>query len=674
MTASKISFLPDMRNIVLTLLLFFCYSATIWAQDDETVMKSENSSPSPDTATVLYTTLNDKWPGEKLIRINDSILQGFNYFLPTDGDMKLYALTGNAGLAYQSLVFTLPDYPGFRYTPFNFGEYKWNNSNIRYLHTIGPYSNLFYSTGPGKEQLFNVTHSQNILGGLTLGLDVRIVNSLGLYERQKSDNVTFAGTAQYVNKKENYAVLGNYHSTKLKWRENGGIRRLSYFTDNLETDRKRIPVNLKEADNLIKESGVQVRQIYYFAKAPNRTTGGSGGKSVAGISNGENDTITADTIQSKKLHRYYDPVRSNFIRHTFTYTRDSSLYKDANPLSDNFYKEILIDSVTTNDGIYYDEISNDIAVEAGVGRTKGASKAVLLRAGIEHIAGKYQADTIQKKFNRFTPYAYLSANAFGLTKVEGKIWTTQGSPFNGDKGIEGSIMIPAYDNTENWGNLKVSASLAIEQPYYLYQYHYSNHFQWENSFGQQTSLVIKALYDHRYFKAGFNAYNLNDYVYLNEEARPAEVNGSVSVTQIWAYTDIKWGNIETQIYGVLQNSTDPSVISLPAFSGRMSLYYSRALFKRALHFQGGVSALYNTAYFANAYMPALRAFYLQNEYESGNYPYLDAFINIRVKRARMFLQFKHVNSGLMDYNYIMVPGYPMPDRGMRFGISWAFYD
>lgn len=644
-----------MRHFFLFVLFISILSAS-FAQDD-VEMQSQSNTPSPDTASVFYTTLNERWPGESLIRLSDSILTGFNFFHPTDGITKLYALTGNVGLAYQSLVFSLPQYPGFRYTPFNFNEYKWNNSNIRYFHTTGPYTNLFYSTGPGKEQLFDVTHS-HIFGGLTLGLDMQIVNSLGLYERQKSDDLTFAGTAQFINKNENYAVLGNYHSSTLKWRESGGISNLSLFENNIETDRKRIPVYLSEADNLLKERGLQIRQMYYFVKAVKNTT---------------TDTLQSDTLGPKKIHRYYDPVRSNFIRHTFSYSRNINIYKDKSPKS-QFYDEILVDSTLTYDSVYYHEISNDLAVEAGVGRTKGTSRAVLLRIGIEHTAGRYDVDTIRRKFNRITPYAYFSANAFGWTKVDGKIWTTQGSPFNGDKGIEGSIMIPAYDNADRWGNLKVSASLSIEQPYYFYQYHFSNHFQWDNSFGQQTNLAFKAAYDHRFFKAGFNAYNLTDYVFLNNEARPEEINGSVSVTQIWAYTDIRWRSIETQIYGVLQNSSDLSVISIPSFAARASLCYSKALFKKALYFQGGVAALYNTEYYADAYMPALRAFYVQNTTKVGNYPYLDAFINLRVKRAKIFLQFKHVNGGLMDYNYYMVPNYPMPDRGFRFGVSWAFYD
>ncbi len=662
-----------MRFITL-LLIISAYIPFSFAQDPEgreetpvtntnvnTTVNSngdKNFIQSPDTASIFFTQLNDRWPGEKIIRLNDTVLNGFNYYLPTESATSLYGLTGNAGLAYRSMVFSLPEYSGFRFTPFDYTLYKFINRNIKYYQTTGPYTNIFYSTGPGKEQLFRFTHSQNIAGGLTLGLDVDLVNSLGLYQRQKSDDMSFAGTAQYVNEKENYVVLGNYHSSRIRWRENGGVRRISLFANNTETDRKRIPIYLKNADNFTKESGFQARQFYYFGKVRR---------------NPVTDSLRSDTIGPKRLHRYYNPERSNFIRHTISYSRNAHRYTDNDP-EEGFYRQILIDSVKTVDSVYYHELSNDLSFEAGVGRARGSSKAVLIRAGVEHISGTYRNDTIKRNFNRLTPYGYLAANAFGLAKAEGMIWATTGSPFNGDKGISGLLTLPGYDNSDNWGNLKASASLTIEQPFYLYQYHYSNHFSWDNAFGQQTTLSFKASYEHRVLKAGFNVTNITDYVYLDTLSHPIKEQGSVAVTQIWAFADLKWRHFESQLYGVVQNSSKQGVINLPQFAGRASLYYSRALFKRALYLQGGFAVMFNTPFYEDAYMPALRAFHVQNSIQTGGYPYVDAFINIRVKRARMFLMMKHLNAGMMDYDYIMIPGYPMPDRGLRFGISWAFYD
>jgi hypothetical protein len=36
--------------------------------------------------------------------------------------------------------------------------------------------------------------------------------------------------------------------------------------------------------------------------------------------------------------------------------------------------------------------------------------------------------------------------------------------------------------------------------------------------------------------------------------------------------------------------------------------------------------------------------------------------------------FDHVNSGLMGYDYFMVPTYPMNSRMLRYGLAWTFYN
>jgi hypothetical protein len=45
-----------------------------------------------------------------------------------------------------------------------------------------------------------------------------------------------------------------------------------------------------------------------------------------------------------------------------------------------------------------------------------------------------------------------------------------------------------------------------------------------------------------------------------------------------------------------------------------------------------------------------------------------------VKRTRFFIMFDHINSGLMGYDYYLIPGYPLNVRMLRYGIAWTFYD
>lgn len=645
---------------VLLLLIFLTVSGKQFAQDSETTTQSV---PSPDTATVMAVHLNHRWPGEQLNRIADTLLEGFQYYQPTESASRLSLLNGNAGLAYKSMIFDPQAANGFRFAPSVFDYYLLKNDNLSFYQLRNPFSRVYYSMGSGKEQLFNVTHAQNISRGITLGLDLKILNSIGLYNRQKSDNTAFGFQAQFVTDNERYVVMGNYRNNRFRWRENGGIKYDSLFSDNIETDRQRITINLSDADNQIKESGVFIRQFYYFGKKPQQSAA---------------DTLSRDSLVFKvkkadSLHRVYNPVRSNFFRHTFTYTRNSLLYTDSNPLS-GFYSNIYIDSTATYDSLYYHEFVNDLSFEGGVGRTRGPEKAVRLRAGLEYTLGVYRNDTISRKFARLTTYAWLSANAFGIARIEGRIWVTQGNPFNGDKGLSALLSLPAFDNSNSWGNLTASLSLDGLQPDYIYQYHYSNHFSWENAFGQQTIFSGRAMYNHKVFKGGFNFYNLTNFVYFNNEAKPERNSGSFSVNQAWLETSFRLRKFNFEAFGIWQNASDASVLHLPDFAGRVSASYSVSLFKRALHLNTGLAALYNTAFYADAYMPALRSYYYQNTVKTGNYPYLDAFINIRVKRARMYLIMKHLNSGLTGYNYIMVPGYPMPDRGLRFGVSWQFFD
>jgi hypothetical protein len=73
-------------------------------------------------------------------------------------------------------------------------------------------------------------------------------------------------------------------------------------------------------------------------------------------------------------------------------------------------------------------------------------------------------------------------------------------------------------------------------------------------------------------------------------------------------------------------------------------------------------------------MPATGRFYRQDQVRTGNYPFINVFLNIKLKRTRIFVMLDHVNSGIMGYNYYMVPTYPMNARMFRYGIAWTFYD
>ena len=91
--------------------------------------------------------------------------------------------------------------------------------------------------------------------------------------------------------------------------------------------------------------------------------------------------------------------------------------------------------------------------------------------------------------------------------------------------------------------------------------------------------------------------------------------------------------------------------------------------------QIGLDGRYNTKYYAPGYNPALSVYYNQREVETGNYPYMDAFVMGKWKRMRIFLKYQHVNKGLFgNGEYFSAARYPLNPGMFKIGISWGFYD
>jgi hypothetical protein len=60
--------------------------------------------------------------------------------------------------------------------------------------------------------------------------------------------------------------------------------------------------------------------------------------------------------------------------------------------------------------------------------------------------------------------------------------------------------------------------------------------------------------------------------------------------------------------------------------------------------------------------------------ELGGYPFLDAYVNMHLKRARFFLAMTHVNAGSGSKRYFLTPHYPTNGSVLHFGVSWNFYN
>ena len=184
----------------------------------------------------------------------------------------------------------------------------------------------------------------------------------------------------------------------------------------------------------------------------------------------------------------------------------------------------------------------------------------------------------------------------------------------------------------------------------------------------------KYSYNFKQIKAGVKFLTINNYTYLTDSIRPAQLTKAETVMQFFAEgtIPIKKFGINTRI--VYQTTSQPNTIRFPDLTGVMDIYFRTQIFKKAGTIQTGFQVTYFSEYYADAYMPSLRLFHIQNEKKIGNYPYLDVYLTLMVKSARMFVKMSHFNSYFGNYNYYLAPNYPARDARFSFGVSWRFHD
>ena len=112
------------------------------------------------------------------------------------------------------------------------------------------------------------------------------------------------------------------------------------------------------------------------------------------------------------------------------------------------------------------------------------------------------------------------------------------------------------------------------------------------------------------------------------------------VLTAWGKQNFRLGNFYFDQTVYFQKSTQEDILSLPAISVYSHNYFQHALFKNALFLQTGIDVFYNTKFYADNYMPSIMQFYNQRERKTGNYPKLDVFLNLRIKRADIFVKYE----------------------------------
>jgi hypothetical protein len=592
----------------------------------------------------------------------DTVFSLFHRYRISDRQSPVNATLGNYGLPFYQMNFfdRISDPDKFLYT--NYYPFMYHPGNSVFMNTQVPFTEMVWTYGAPREtseQTFRIRHSQNVNRFLNFGLIYDIIYSLGQYNYQRAEDKTFTFYSSYTGPK--YKIYFASGINSIISYENGGIPE----TEELGlTDTREIPVNfgsLNLAKSILKNQNILLVQRYTIGSQP----------------------VTNDsTVQKKKSFLGL----SGTFSHILTWENNKRTYSDNYPQS-GFYDTIYINSSITFDSLYSRELTNTVRFDF----TTDETRKFRLGGGVGLRNELFRYSQIVPTHD--TNFADTARWNRGNNAIVGRLYNNIGGKFSwkangelfltgyraGDFSLKGEI-IKSFSLKKGTASWIVNGSIVNRQPSFWYEQWGGNHFEWSNNIKKEFRIDLGTSFIYPAFNTEviINYAIIDNYTDFNTLALPSQYAGGLSVAALVARKEIRAWKFHFTADAIVQKSSNRDILDLPLFAGRSAIFFEHNFrFKQTngrLSAQLGADAIYNTLYYPYLYMPATGRFYRQNKEMTGNYPFINVFLNLKLKRTRFFIMMDHLNSGFMGENYYFVPSYPMNIRMLRYGLAWTFYN
>nr|WP_321405470.1 putative porin [uncultured Carboxylicivirga sp.] len=597
----------------------------------------------------------------------DTLTNGFQIFNPIYRKSIANAHLGNMNTAYQSMIFEDREYKYGNLFFNSFLAYMPDVDEMYFYNTKTPYINITYNFGGPKrrsEERVKAMYTQNVNKALNVGASYSLSSSIGQYSSQKAevDNAQFF--TSYDGEK--YSFQGAYIYSKLKTLESGGIDNDAQNGDFNEIDASSVITRFTSAEKNLTKKKIFFNQSFDIGKI---------------------------TLTDKDSVQTILPVGTAF--HTFEFEQNKMEYsipdlENYYSITNPFYPNINSDTLQTKDSVRINSIRNIFQIKFN--EEANSLFKFGLRAFITNDISFYR---FPKKPTDYTiddsdyiPEYINTDTTLVTTALGGQIFKNLGKNFwwnaglklyfqgyrAGDSEITGE-MNSSFRVLKDTAGFFANGGIFLTEPELFETTYYSNHLEWNKDFGKKKTIQFKGgiRIPTKQLELSAGGYLMNNYIYWNSDGTPNQSDGLIQVFHGNVKKLFKLGNIRIDNDLAFQYSSNENIIPLPAIALYNSTYYQNTLFK-VLHFQIGFDVRYFTQYYAPFYMPATGQFTIQKEEKVGDYPWVDAFLNFQLKRARVYIKYDHVNQGYPNKPFYTTYNYPGNPRVMKFGVSWNFYD
>lgn len=616
----------------------------------------------------------------------DTLQYMFQNSNDTGGETGHYNYLGNLGSPRLSRIFfEREDNNQFIFTdPYDFTVRK--PKDIIYTNTKSPFTNLtYYKQGDGRygEERFKSYFAVNANKRLGVGFFIDYTYGRGKYSNQST--ALFNGGLFASYRGNHYDMHMNFVNENLKVAENGGITDDRYITNPIDMaegkkqySTSEIPTNLSEIWN--KNTGYHGFLTHRY--------------NLGFYRDNTNPNDTTDTKEFVPVTSFVHTLKLDFSKRKY-------ISYDAEQNQAYFNNNYLLNDST--DRTDYVSVKNTLGISLREGFNKWAKAG--LTAFVSHEYRKFTlTDTTATPNERiYTPYVENTISVGGqLLKEQGKMlhYNVIGeiAVLGEDAGqftLEGNgdLNFRLFNDTVRF---MANAYIKNLNPTFYYRHFHSKHYWWDNedlSKIMRTRIEGKLAIDRWKTELRVGVENIKNYTYFDNTSvkytneqdaisyknnlKVSQFGGNIQVLSAMLRQDFKLGILHLDNEVIYQKSSNEDILPLPELSLYHNLYLRFGLAKRVLSIDMGADVRYFTSYYAPDYSPAMGQFYLQNKetrVKIGNYPLVNAYINMHLKRTRIFLQMYNLVQGSTGNSYFLAPHYPLNPRILKVGISWNFFD
>lgn len=556
--------------------------------------------------------------------------------------------------------------------------------NVRFYDTKTPFTYVTYLRN------FNTNENEDVVAAdlgvsmgkeLNVGLNFDYRNSGGFYTQQRSKDARYRVFTSYRG--DRYELFAYIANDYYKQEENGGITDADYIYNPERYTNSRTRISSRDVPVLLPVGGLtnfarsghaflaQSFRLGSYRKLQRKTLPADIDPEEEGVM----DSLAFVPVGSVSLTNYWNQQSRQFVA-----------LEGENPLwATALGTPAVTKQRTESDGtVTTFVLPHDTAQLTTLTNTLALSLLEGFRPWVKFGLSAYlrQENRWVKNPDR-TLDAYAPTHHFASTFVGGLIERKEGTGLNfsaraelgvlgedlGALKLEGELRT-AFSLFRRRFALAADAYLDNARPSYFAAHHHGTYGWWDKDLSFTRRLEVGGRVDLTSWGTRFEARtaSLQNHLYIDSQGEIQQYGDLIQVLMLRAAQAGRLGPLNWELEAAFQQSSVASVLPLPSLTAAADVYL-RFLVAKVLRIDLGLKGYWHSAYYAPYYLPTHQQFALQTEGRvGGQAPLVNAYANLRLKRARFFFQMYNLGEALFSNERLSMYKYPYAPMHLSAGV------